>query len=876
MTTNPFQILHPSERWHPQNSEQQSAIAPFVQKVRAAVSQWRDNDYCGAGKTTRSLLRYWFDTLHPDGFRFYFSQREAIESIIYLYEISQARDKYALVAQFDSSGEVNPEHLTEHWTRYVVKMATGAGKTKVAALLIVWAYFHKLYEADSLLSKNFLVIAPNIIVFSRLLKDFGGLRIFFDEPFLPPDGYDNRDWRNDFQPTLHLQDDVKPITQTGNIFLTNIHRVFVSDAASLSVEETFLGIKPKPDADTSKGVDLGKILRSGKIKDLVVVNDEAHHIHDDDLQWYKSIEDMNNRLKLLQGNGLSLQADFTATPKHNNGAIFLQTICDYPLVEAIRHNVVKSPTLPDEASRLKVLEHDSNNFTERYRDFIELGVLEWRKQFEALSGSKKPVLFVMTNNTKEADQTADFLERQYPDLKGAVLTIHTNNKGDIANNSKKDNDELKRLRQAADAIDLGSSQYKAVVSVLMLREGWDVRNVTTIVGLRPFKAKSNILPEQTIGRGLRKMYDLTTREQLVVIGTQAFLEFVENLKTEGVEFEYTPMGDSKVKSPLCVYVDKEKDAEKLDIKIPNMQPRISREYKNIAELDVNDFAHETANYRRYSPDELREITFRDIDDRITHKTVFKNNIPDFRNVLSFLTSRILRDARLLPSGFNALYPKVEAFVKYRLWGKEVSLSDPQTIRNLSEVTSIRMVYETFAKAIALLTIVERSGVSNTGYASVAKARPIVVKNQPYLPAPRKSLFDKVIGDSEWELQFAASMEKWEEVTAYVKNTETGVGFCIEYQNTQGVIASYYTDFLVRTGAGVCYAVELKGIEDNDARLKRERLRQWCEDVNKVQEQKWVSLYILQSEWDKYRDKLRTFADVVEMFEVKENQYDTTP
>jgi len=130
-------------------------------------------------------------------------------------------------------------------------------------------------------------------------------------------------------------------------------------------------------------------------------------------------------LQLTQGYGISLQADFTATPKHNNGAIFPQVICDFPLVEAIRQNVVKSPVLPDDASRMKLAEIDSADFTERYRDFLELGYVEWEKQFDALSGSKKPVLFVMTNNTKEADKTAEFLERQYPALRNAVLTIHT-------------------------------------------------------------------------------------------------------------------------------------------------------------------------------------------------------------------------------------------------------------------------------------------------------------------------------------------------------------------------------------------------------------------------------------------------------------------
>lgn len=248
----------------------------------------------------------------------------------------------------------------ESWTRYVIKMATGAGKTKVMGLTLVWSYFHKMYEADSDLSRNFLVIAPNIIVLNRLLKDFEGLNMFFNEPFIPDNGLDDKDWKSDFQLTLHVQDELKPITETGNIFLTNIHRVFFNEDPEESFETIFLGAKPKPDADTSRGMDLGKILRSDTIRNLVVLNDEAHHIHDSSLAWFKSIEDISNKLKLKNERGIGLQADFSATPKHNNGAIFVQTISDYPLVEAIYQNVVKSPLLPDEVSRQKIHEQESS------------------------------------------------------------------------------------------------------------------------------------------------------------------------------------------------------------------------------------------------------------------------------------------------------------------------------------------------------------------------------------------------------------------------------------------------------------------------------------------------------------------------------------
>ena len=90
------------------------------------------------------------------------------------------------------------------------------------------------------------------------------------------------------------------------------------------------------------------------INELMVLNDEAHHIHDSRLEWFKSIEDIHNRL-LQKGGSLALQVDVTATPKHSNGAMFVQTVSDYPLVEAISQNVVKHPVLPDAPQPSKTL-----------------------------------------------------------------------------------------------------------------------------------------------------------------------------------------------------------------------------------------------------------------------------------------------------------------------------------------------------------------------------------------------------------------------------------------------------------------------------------------------------------------------------------------
>src|SRR6185312_4994082 len=166
----------------------------------------------------------------------YFAQREAVESVIWLHEVRRACDKYDLL-RFDASGAVSSGMFDEDWPRYVLKMATGAGKTKVLSLLIAWSFFHKVYETASALSRNFLVIAPNIIVLDRLRTDFDGLKIFFNDPILPANGYEGRNWRDDFQITLHIQDNVRVVRPVGNLFLTNIHRVYLGDVPEPSLDD---------------------------------------------------------------------------------------------------------------------------------------------------------------------------------------------------------------------------------------------------------------------------------------------------------------------------------------------------------------------------------------------------------------------------------------------------------------------------------------------------------------------------------------------------------------------------------------------------------------------------------------------------------------
>ncbi len=703
---SPHVIIDPSIRWTP-DATQLSLIGsgmllpPLVQKIRDAVKIWRDDNYKDASETSKALLNWWFKTPHlqekSDGtmeqFQYYFAQREALETIIYLYDVVKIKDKYDLM-RFDSIGFVSAGMFDENWRRFVIKMATGTGKTKVMSLAIAWSFFHKLYEPDSELSRNFLVIAPNIIVLDRLYHDFQGLQIFFNDPVLPDNGYEGQNWRNDFQLTLHVQDEVRTIRPTSNIFLTNIHRVYSSDQTP-----------PSPDDDNTE----------------------------------------------------------------------------------------------------------------------KLG--------------KKAILFVMTDDTRNCNEVTEFLEKLYPDLKDAVLTIHTKKNGEISEAATgKKKEDLEKLRSQANQIDSWGSPYKAIVSVLMLKEGWDVKNVTTIVGLRAYSAKANILPEQTLGRGLRRMYNNAVDESVSVVGTDAFMDFVEQIQEEGVELERKEMGEGVGPPPvLVIEVDKEnvnKDIGALDIEIPILTRRVYRQYKFLAELDVSNLDFKPIVYLSYSIDELREIEFRYMTtSEVAHITILENpGTEDYRNALGYFAQTLMKELRLV-SGYDVLYAKIKDFVQHHLFGETVALDDPIIIKNLAELRATKTIIETFKRAINELTVQDKGNAELKETTKISSTKPFMVKDQEHL-IPTKSVFNIITGDSHLELEFAKFLEECPDVVSYAKNYY-GVHFKLDYVNADGDISNYYPDFIVKLTNGSVVVVETKGLADLDVPLKMQRLSQWCEDVNNV-------------------------------------------
>lgn len=891
---SPYEPLLPKHRWFPAAEELRTTayeklLPPLVANLRSEVHAWREAGYAGASPTSLALLRWWFEAEHLvedssgslSTFRYYFAQREAVETVIWLHDVRRARDKFDLL-RFDASGAVSHGMFPEDWPRYVIKMATGAGKTKVLSLLIAWSFFHKLYEPDSRLSRNSLVIAPNIIVLDRLRSDFDGLRIFFNDPVLPDNGYAGQNWRDDFQLTLHVQDEVRVVRETGNLFLTNIHRVYLGDVPEPSIEDEDLRdyfldpFGPQPSGKTTdSGADLGEIIR--EVDELAVFNDEAHHIHDERLAWFRSIQDIHHRM-LQRDKRLALQIDVTATPRHNNGAIFVQTVSDYPLVEAIHQNVVKHPVLPDAASRTRLREYPTAIFSEKYRDYLALGMEEWRKSYaEHQPLGKKAVLFVMVDDTRNSDEVGAWLERTYPELEGGVLVIHTKNNGEISEaSSGKRKEELERLRKAANEIDNPASPYKAIVSVLMLKEGWDVRNVTVIAGLRAYSSEANILPEQTLGRGLRRMYrgNEDVRETVSVLGTPAFMEFVESIQSEGVTLDRVPMGGGTTRQDsLVVEVDTdnpEKDIDALDIPLPRLSRRYQREFKELADLDPGSFGNPRLALKPFTLEQTREIVFKTMLDSEVHHTIHLDGSgpADYRPVVAFFGRQLMKELRLV-SGYEILYPKVRDFMRDHLFEESpVNLEEPVVLRNLSEPAAGKILFDAFKVGINALTVRDAGSARIEDRIRLRQTRPFRTDPRPFLAA-RKSIFNKTVGEPRsggLELKFAKFLETAPDVQAFAKNY-LAVGFKLDYVKSDGDLSTYTPDFIVRTGDGNVWIVETKGREELDLPQKLARLRQWCADATAADQSEtgtnYDFVYVDQKSFE--RDRPDTFANLAASF-----------
>ncbi len=324
------------------------------------MQAWRARGYKGITKTTKELLNYWFFTDHslPNGnkFSYYPAQRDAIETLIYVYEVEKIRTRKALLERFSLNTKDLRLPPYDDFTRLCIKMATGSGKTKVMALAVAWQYFNAVRENnDKDYARTFLMIAPNVIVLDRLKIDFEGGNVFRHDPLFPK--HYELFWDVEF----YMKGDTERTSSTGAFYLTNIQQFYDRNVKGNSDEPevltAMLGEKPQTKKIEITDFDERIAKRDGL---LLVLNDEAHHTHDENNEWNKTIRELHKKKPL------SIQLDFSATPRYSKGSLFAWTIFDYPLKQAIIDNIVKRPI----KGISKIEEAKSTIASVRYKGFL--------------------------------------------------------------------------------------------------------------------------------------------------------------------------------------------------------------------------------------------------------------------------------------------------------------------------------------------------------------------------------------------------------------------------------------------------------------------------------------------------------------------------
>ena len=869
--------------WREEKSGRRPSQLLLVPKIRAAVDAWRHSGYEGASETTFRLFEYWFEEDHAVSgfdvpFRYYFCQREAIETLAWIVEVAGQRDVKVLIEthgtifqkdlfsrniefqttmtgrrqlrryipERESVGvqDLPPDDLR----RFAFKMATGSGKTWVMAMAVVWAHFHKLRVPSSRLSTNFLIVAPNVIVYQRLEKDFANNRIFHKLPLIPPE------WKGEFSQKVILRGESAEPDPSGNLFLTNIHQLYESRDEQWTPEnavQALLGKKPSKDLIASGQRSM--LDRAKSLMDLVVLNDEAHHVHTDELAWSQSLLAIHQALP----NGLGAWLDFSATPKDQNGMYFPWTVVDYPLAQAVEDRIVKAPLIVTKEDDPQQPTDEPDNLTranvaEKYRYWLLAAVQRWKEHSKVYRKlGTKPVLFVMAEKNVYADALGKYLwtAQEFGFKETEVLIIHTDTAGEITKN------DLKKAREAARDIDEADNKIKVIVSVMMLREGWDVRNVTVVLGLRPFSARAKILPEQVVGRGLRLMTEVSPdrTQTLEVLGTRNLL----NLLRDQLESEGVGVTSTRQPHPLPFIIEPVQGRLNYDIAIPITKPTLKHDIRMLSNLNVRSFdaifdQEELAEQFRV---ELR-LEFVTTETEVHKAAVASFELSPIQELIASITNKVIGRAKL-PNHFAQLYPAVREYVVFRCFGRTIELDDRVLRSHLARMELQEGIVGYLARKIAELTIQHRATEFSRADFRLSETKPFSWRRDlPPLEA-EKTVFNFVATYNSFERRFAKFLDTADDVERFASLgvTEQGTSgsqFRIDYLKPSGAIGFYHPDWIVvqKTKHGeVNCIIETKGRVWEGTEIKDAAMTFWCERVTAATQVAWRFVRVNQTYFD---------------------------
>lgn len=925
-------------------------------KVNAA---WEDGSFLeNVTPTTQNLLKYWFDPAYIDlrDVNFHEGQRQAIMNIIYIHEILK-KDKI-----LDVYSEIAPQLLLEpgsdlrvlgdkfyNYPKYCVKMATGTGKTWVLEALLIWQYLNARHEEGNY-TKNFLIVAPGLIVYDRLLdaflgrnKDNGESRDFEtsdlkrQQDLFIPENYRNEVF-GFLQSSVAAKTEIgSKVTGDGIIAITNFHLLMGADEQEKSDSLDGWSLPVAPGVAAGNSLDVLDNSLNGKkeleylrgLPNLMMINDEAHHIHEnkkggqiDAVEWQKSLQYIAD----TKGNRC-IQVDFSATPYAQRGKekiYFPHIVTDFELERAIEKGYVKTIVL-DERKELNVEALDykvirdgrgrATDLSDGQRQMLRAGIAKLKlleNEFIQVDETKIPKMLVMCEDTEVVPLVADFLRMEGVD-DDDILEIHSNKKGEVGE------DQWNEMKQKLFALD----KYKKpriVISVLMLREGFDVNNICVIVPLR--SSQSNILLEQTIGRGLRLMWrgnkeidELKAENRhrimierksatnyfdvLSIVEHPAFRDFYKELLDKGlIGEEPEDETETKVKGDMLT-VELRENYQQYDFRLPTIIQEAVAEMRSLSDnvMSLEPYPLSLEAMQKFVPDHeqwrsveiTKDVHFGDFD--VTSGVFRASSYNDYlARIVSRLADRGSQSTDAVsPSRRTPFMPMmstnraelaqvVDKYIRHRLFNRDI---DPAE-NNIWKVLLISHVINHISGVISKLIIEAQESENITSGAKVvfnnfSKANRIIVRENycldvvkciyPTLPYPSNK--------GQYEHDFTLFADHDGEVDAFCKVIEQRHTFArFRYVREDGLPAEYIPDFFVRFGNDV-FIVETKASKDMSAENVKRKQRaaiSWTKKINELSPEERENIvwhYSILSdnmfyEWKHKNATLREMLDYAEL------------
>lgn len=862
------------------NSEQRNE---FVNQLRDEVRTWRDDGYPGTAVVTRRLLEWWFERgeeRRATAKRFFFCQQEAVETVIYLYEV-QGRRKM-------------PE--TGDLLRYALKLATGTGKTVVMALFITWSTLHKRKVSGSSLSANFLVLVPNLTVRDRVSGmprgdglDLAGEHNLFDAfDIVPPD------YREELRPNVLVRNwqgiplEAKRDDWIGEDALPVEEGRFIPQSVLRAMRRR---AKQDPNAQ------IRRLL--GGWRDLVVINDEAHHVYGEKrtrkgedlgyIKWSRILDRVSKAARL------SLVLDLSATPWYGSGSpkpegtLYEWLVSDFSVYDAFESGLVKVVRLPDPDEQGSVyldlwdLVKDAKTKEEYLRackgavasiySSWKKDYEEWESIFESLRPGPSPVLLCVTDSAQRAAWLFEHLTREYQLLRNVDdddrtrwVTIPIDSK--VFDADKGNEAVLREMVNTVGSPRRPGERVRCIVSVNMLSEGWDVKSVTHILGLRAFG--SPLLTEQIIGRGLRRTnYDVLNQplEERPDGGEETVDAF-------GIPFVGFPVEKRKRsrtgewgQKPIWIEPDAKK--EKHRVTVPNVRSWAVGVTESLADLvRVEDLPKIHLNPRETPPDvHVRPVVGGASEAVMTLEEVRKE-WPVLRTAF-LMAEELYQETSPGVAAELGIGPTFDELldVSRRYLDSRVATLEVGGVRS-----DIRDVGIYFWRRQALDTL--DTAIRGAGAAGV-EAVPILGSPE-WLDTAHLGRFqwtgltaegkrchtNKVPCHTDLEKRFADFLDNAKDVVRYFKNER--FGFSVTYYEGNRP-RQYYPDFIIVSrsadGREEMWLAETKGEIRPNTALKSEAAQLWCEKMSGTKYGQWRYLFIAQRQFEKLSLQISTLSEL---------------